>query len=285
MTPYEPTGILVAGRPHTGKTSYLAVLYLAIVNERATGLRLGSFRDDREYLNRISQRLQTCEPADHTEVDEQQELSLSLLVGSTGVPTLLRIPDTSGETWEAALTTRRWPVELDTRVREANAVMIFTHPKVDFDPGVTIVQANAAEAALRHGTDSAPYAGTREPDERAPTQVELVDLLQLLREQRGPRPTRACLVVSAYDLVSPQVRPVDWMRRNCPLFAQYADVNQDWLDVAVYGVSAQGGSFVDGQVRDELTRQDAVERCSVLSSDGTVVGVDDPILWMLQARD
>jgi hypothetical protein len=285
VTGYEPSGVLVAGRPHTGKTSYLAVLYLAIVSERAAGLRLGTFRDDREYLNRISQRLQTCEPPEHTEVDEQQELSLSLLVGSEATPTLLRIPDTSGETWEAALTMRQWPVDLDARVREANAVMIFTHPKVDFDPGTTIVQANAAEAALRDGTEPAAHPSTREPDERAPTQVELVDLLQLLREQRGPRPTRACLVVSAYDLVSPELRPDDWVSLNCPLFAQYADVNQDWLDVAVYGVSAQGGSFRDDQVRDALTRQDAVERSLVLSGDGTPVGVDDPILWMLRARD
>lgn len=287
MTDYVPTDALFAGRPNSGKTSYLALLYLAIESGQAAGLELGTFRDDREYLNRISEQLQRCEAAIHTEVDEQQELSLSLVVGPDRVPRLLRIPDTSGETWDAALTDRRWPVDLDARVREAATVMLFTHPKVDFEAGTTIVEANAADAALRDTTDLSPppvpQAGG--PDIRAPTQVELVDLLQMLREQRGPRPTRACLVVSAYDLISPQIPPGVWVRRNCPLFAQYVDVNRGWLDVAIYGVSAQGGRFDDEEVRDSLTTQDAVDRAFVLADDGSAVSVDDPVLWALPAHD
>lgn len=285
-TGFAPNGVLLAGRPHTGKTTYLALLYLAIVNDRAAALTLGHFRDDREYLNRISRQLQRCEPATHTEVGEQQELSLSLLVGAERAPTLLRIPDTSGERWDIALSERQWPEDLDARVREAAAVMLFTHPKDEFDPGTTIVNANAAEAALRGVNEAPPVAVPGQfSDERAPTQVELVDLLQMMREHRGPRPTRACLVVSAYDLAPPRMAPNEWVRRNCPLFAQYVDVNRGWLDVAIYGVSAQGGPFDEAGTRAQLASRDTIDRALVLAGDGSAVAVVDPVLWALRASD
>lgn len=282
---YAPASILFAGRPQTGKTTFLALLYVAIVDGRAHGLELGSYQDDREYLNRISRHLQQCQPAKHTEVGEQQQLTLSLLVGSDRAPTMLQIPDTSGETWDTALGERQWPADLDQRVTAADAVMIFVHPGPDvFDSGTTIVETNAVLAALREDNDNddPPAPAARFPHEHAPTQVELVDLLQMLREHRGPRPARACIVISAYDLVPADLAPRDWLRSACPLVAQYIDVNRDWLHVDIYGVSAQGGEFDDDDTRAALAEQDTVDRALVRAADGAPARPEDPFLWALQ---
>ena len=76
-----------------------------------------------------------------------------------------------------------------------------------------------------------------------PTQVHIVDVLQLICEERSSRPTRAAILVSAWDLVDG--KPNDWLTRECPLVAQYAAANARWLDLTVWGVSAQGGSVPD----------------------------------------
>ena len=98
--------LLFAGLPYTGKTSFLAIFYLAVANS-AGRLRLGSYKDDREYLNEIAGRLMRCEKAVHTEMKEHRELSLSLELAESAEPVMLRIPDLSGETWEQAVN-ERW---------------------------------------------------------------------------------------------------------------------------------------------------------------------------------
>lgn len=271
--------ILFAGMPSTGKTTYLALLYLAIIEGRAGDLALGTYQDDREYLNRISERLQRCELPVHTEVAEREELALSLVVGPQRVPTLLRIPDTSGETWEAACTERHIPPDLDERARATDAILLFTHPSEDFDAGVSIVDANAADKALLG--ESPPLSGEFAALKRSPTQVELVDLLQILRESRGPRPAMAAIMVSAYDLVASGIAPQDWLSRNLPLLAQYIDVNRDWLKVEVFGVSAQGGAFDDAVTVSGLLEVEPLDRALVLGGDGSAVSAEAPILWAM----
>jgi hypothetical protein len=276
---FEPAAVLLGGLPSSGKTTYLALLYLAIVEGRANGLALGTYADDREYLNEISGQLQRCRPTIHTKVDEQGSLSLSLLVGDTERPILLTIPDISGETWEAALTERQLTNELDQRARAAVAVMIFVHAKLEFDSGTTIVEANAADKSA--GVAPTEDPGIHQLHHRSPTQVELVDLFQILREERGPRPARACIVISAFDLVPKGVSPQDWVSSNLPLLHQYLDVNSSWLKAATFGISAQGGSFADDESIEVLTKQDALDRSSVFASDGAERKVEDPILWAL----
>ncbi|WP_375479135.1 hypothetical protein [uncultured Jatrophihabitans sp.] len=286
MTPFneaQPTGILFSGLPSTGKTTYLALLYLAIVEDRAARLKLGRYSDDREYLNGISARLQRCEPAVRTEVDEQKTLSLSLLVGPEERSTILQIPDTSGELWEAALVERHMPTEIDERARNAEAVVIFVHCKNDFDSGTTIEEAGAADAAA-HGETAPSLTGEDHPPGRSPTQVELVELLQILREDRGPRPARGCLAVSAFDLVPQPMTPDEWVASNLPLLAQYVQVNRDWLEFTTFGVSAQGGRFDRPDLTASLLAQDALDRASLVWADGTVGEIGDPVLWALNIR-
>ena len=290
-----PTELLFAGLPYTGKTSYLALLYLAIVQGRAGPIGLGGFRDDREYVNEISERLMRCEEAIHTVTEEQRELALSLTI--SGDEAFLRIPDLSGETWKDALRERRWQQDVEERVARADGFVLFVHV-TEFDSGPSITAGKQAESVFDDGAAAGTNGGDepRESEGRTglagdvhgerhqPTQVSLVDFLQLLCE-RPQRPARVSIVLSAWDLTGNALSPFEWLSTNCPLTTQYLEANQSWLLAETWGVSAQGGSFKSEEARKALLKEDAVGRAQIVTSGGDRGTVEEPILWALGVAD
>lgn len=279
--------VLFAGLPKTGKTTYLALLYLAISGGRATELALGGYSDDREYANRIAKKLLACEEITHTEVAGQGRLRLSLEVGAEHKPALLQIPDLSGETWEDAVYERTWSPSLDNAARAASGTALFVHV-TGFEAAPSIADAQAAARAL--GEDDASndtgIANTSAVDEgprkrQQPTQVQIVDLLQLLCDERSVRPARTAIVLSAWDLTDQTLTPSEWLATNAPLADQYLKANDSWLRSSVWGVSAQGGSFRDDQKRAALLEQDAIDRARVLNGKGEPCAIETPTLWVI----
>lgn len=284
--------LVMGGAPGTGKTSFLGLLWLAILGDRAPGLKLANYQDDREYLNRIAGRLQSCVPALHTEVDEDRELALSLVYGEAEERVVLRIPDLSGETWRDATIERHWPERVEEEVSGSNGLLLFMHSQ-ELDAGATIGEVNelagllegearAEPLATGGGTSlELPPADSSAAKPKPPTQVALVDALQLICEQRFGRPARVSLVVSAWDLVDHALAPQDFVDQNLPLLAQYLDTNSEWLQSRVFGLSAQGGDFRDDSSRALLAGTDPIDRALVRDAFGVEAGVQDIALWAL----
>jgi hypothetical protein len=307
-------GIVLAGLPATGKTSYLALLFHAIVEDRADGLRLGSFDDDREYVTEISDVLLASNVADHTTIDDERDVTLSLHFD--GVDFLLNIPDLSGETWEHALVDRRWSPALGSAIANATGFMLFVHCR-EINVGLTLVDAGQAAAAIigddddamsdevgdePHDVRAAPDGGATDAaeahDDHQPatdadeddddekhckqlTQVSLIELLQFFSAV-SPRPIRVSLVISAWDLEPRDLQPQEWLSKNAPMLAQFLEVNTDEVDATVWGVSAQGADFSDERVREEYKDKDPIDRARIHAADGTEVGVAAPLRWVLR---
>lgn len=305
-------GVVLAGLPATGKTSYLALLFYAIVDGRADGLNLGRFDDDREYITEISDVLLATSVADHTTLTNEQDVTLSLAYNDMDF--VLNIPDLSGETWEHALVDRRWSLGLNESIANATGFIVFVHCK-DINSGLTIVDAKQAAAIL--GDDDAPIdqtgigvddrrgeaAGTSASqadthDERAPdpddideeedeekhckqlTQVSLIELIQFFIGA-SPAPIRVSLIISAWDLEPKTLEPNRWLSKNMPMLAQFLAVNTEQVEAAVWGVSAQGADFSDDQIREEYKDKDPIDRAQICAADGAAVGVAAPLLWAL----
>lgn len=302
-------GIVLAGLPATGKTSYLALLFHAIVEDRADGLRLGRFDDDREHVTEISDVLLASKVADHTTVDDEQDVTLSLTCD--GVEFVLNIPDLSGETWEHALVDRRWSSALDDDVADATGFMVFVHCK-DINDGLTIVDAHQAEAAIL-GDDTPTDDVEAESDDHQPaeptagdtdssdgeaggeqqvdedeethckqlTQVSLIELIQFFAAT-SPRPVRVSVVISAWDLEPRKLKPQQWLSKNAPMLAQFLEVNTDEVEATVWGVSAQGADLSDDKVREEYKDKDPIDRARIVAADRSEVGVAAPLRWVLR---
>jgi hypothetical protein len=300
-------GVVLAGLAETGKTSYLALLFHAIVEERGDGLSLGRFDDDREHITEISDVLLASNVADHTTLADEQDVALSLTYD--GADFVLHVPDLSGETWEHALVDRRWPRALDDDIADAVGFMVFVHCK-EVNDGLTIVDAEQAAAAIlghddtqgeapaivasedathdEHaaGADDADDDEVGDDDEdekhcKQLTQVSLIELIQFFAAA-NPRPIRVSLVISAWDLEPKRLKPHQWLSKNAPMLAQFLEVNTDEVEAMVWGVSAQGADLSDERVRAEFKDKDPIDRARIHAADGTEVGVAAPLLWVLR---
>src|SRR4051794_20496326 len=104
--------VVLVGTPHTGKTTFLALFYLALTTAKGTRLRLASWVGEREHLNEIGDRLLRCTSAARTPISEQRKLDLPLETPDGDV-VHLEIPDLSGEIWQEALLHRQWSIEIE----------------------------------------------------------------------------------------------------------------------------------------------------------------------------
>lgn len=271
--------LLLAGVPGTGKTSYLALLYYAVLEEENSELRITDFGEDREYLNEILTALQEGRQADHTSVggDNGMDIGVQFTGGAEG---RLRVPDLSGETWQGALEDRVWTASLDQQVRDSTGICLFINVG-DFHGDPTIIDATRVTHAMGFDEDgpTPPTSGNSRPI-LSSSQVQAVDLLQLLTRNRTRQSRRVSVVLSAFDRAA-GVTPIRWMKESAPLLHQYLQVNDALIESRVFGVSAQGGRFDLENDREALVEQAVLERAFIQREQGDKAAFDEPITWLL----
>ena len=274
--------LLVVGLPGAGKTTFLAALWhLVVSGDVSTRLRLVRLRGNWEHVNRLTTDWLSCRPVERTPVASETIVSMEL-AGADGVSTDVFFPDMSGELfnlqWKGRKCSRRY-YEL---ARAAAGVLLFVHAGPLTDP-VGVDDGTPAVGGLDDG------GGPADPDEpglprwdpdAAPTQVKLVELLQVLA--RAPferRRRRVALLVSAWDLVAERgVTPAAWVAARLPLLDQYLRSNPERYAVAVYGVSAQGGDL-DRDADRLLGERRPGRRVVVVGEDAPLHDLTVPVAW------
>ncbi|MBN4097047.1 hypothetical protein [Methylobacterium sp. OT2] len=164
------------------------------------------------------------------------------------------------------------------------------------DSGAEEVKASGAvdvsgnEAPQSQGRAGATPAG--KPSEfrpaLTPRQVQIVDLLEAFSDAPLKlRPKRIAVVISAWDLVGPDVTPDGWLMDKMPLVDQYLRSRSDEFETRIYGVSAQGGRLPQQGQSDEGSDRQALLAMQVPSSRIRVVGhgaedhdLTHPIAWL-----
>ena len=137
-----------------------------------------------------------------------------------------------------------------------------------------------------------PGGQTKAWDPRlSPTQVQLVDLLQLFRMPPldvGPR--RLAIVLSAWDTVRDEgLTPIDFLRSRLPLLNQYLRRGADDWTWRIYGLSAQGGTYdklEDSAERvpeaEELRKLDRPsKRIQLVGPVAETHDLTEPLAWLM----
>jgi hypothetical protein len=272
MSDSDPTEVVLAGLPASGKTQYIAGLWLAVDGQSECRLHLANYKGDRRYLVEIGGRLAKCEDPPHTEVGESRTFDLPLQLDDDDKERRLRliVPDLSGETWEHALEEAEWTVELDERISQASGLVVFVHSQASSGP--TLGPLAASLPGDETSRDIHPFRVSG-----IAADSQLVQLIQLLRARRAN--PRIALVVSAWDLVEDDtLSPQAWLGENCKLLAQFVESRDD-IHVNVWGISAQGGRFDDPEQAKRLLEADAVGRINVRDAENEIGAIEDPLLW------
>lgn len=280
----NPANLLFIGLPGSGKTTFLAALWHVLSDRSsATTLKLTKLSGDRTYLNQITKEWRECSQVPRTNLQSEQIVVLHLDGDGFGSFDL-SIPDLAGEAFKQQLTDRRISCHHDAFVQAATGVMLFLHP--DVQKGTQLTVARQLEETLPGGQKGATSAASTGQNawspELIPHQAKLVELLQFLLE-RTQRKLRVAVVVSAWDLVeSLGMPPNAFISRELPLLQQFLEANDDLLEHAVFGVSAQGGDItVESEKQSLLELDDALKRIKVRQDHDTGQDITRPIAWLL----
>jgi len=252
----DPVDVALLGLPGAGKTTYLAALYSSLDDPPPGAPCLVRQPATRAYLEHIRDAWLAGQKVDHTAVGTGELIELDIELA--GEQVTLRIPDVSGESFTEALASRAVDAALADVVRASSGVLLFTHPR-HLRPRVPIT--SAIEAGLID-QDAAPGDPTDFDPKLAPTETQLVDLLQWAARLGTARPLRTSVVLSAWD-EQPAAKPGTWLRQ-MPLLKRYLDNSAD-VGAQVFGVSAQGGEY--GGDDDPVTKPPP-ERPYALTEDG-----------------
>lgn len=281
---------LLVGLPSTGKTTFLAALWNVVESEEVPGsLQLERLEGDMEYLNSIREQWLTYAEVRRTPTGSTELVSMRLKDPVNGAAADLYLPDLAGETFREQWIQRRWDAEFADTAEGAEGILLFVHPHEVREP--TTIREVAALQGLQALRDDEAGADEEIPwqPEHAPTQVQLVDLLQFLAQSlAAQRAVRLAVVISAWDIVLKQpgrVTPDQWIERRLPLLAQFLAANPEVFEHRVYGISAQGGDLREKGDRSALIEKEVPsKRIVVQHGDAMSHDLTAPIRWIMEGE-
>jgi hypothetical protein len=302
--------LLVVGLPESGKTTFLAALWHVAEREEVPGaLCLDRLSDEIRHLNAIKDDWHLCQTAVRSILRTEHFPSLWLKDRASATVGEVVFPDLEGEIFRDQWKNRQWPSDYEDLVQKADRILLFIHPRV-IEPVTVAEMQRLVEAALVDENDDASGPGSSpaaadglqlddDDDQReggaavpwdaelAPTQVQLVDVLQFLEPYiRSKKPVRLAVIISAWDRVAindTHPTPRDWIRRKLPYLDQYLRSHLELFTVREYGVSAQGGDFNTDTERLRSTVP-ASNRIMVEGPDCAPHDITEPVRWALGWR-
>jgi len=297
--------LLAIGLPEAGKTTFLAALWHVSEREEVPGsLRLEKISDNAKHLNSIKDDWLSFTKVVRT-VPGQEQYATLWLRDEAGTIGEVVFPDLSGESFQGAWKERHWTNEYDQLVASAEALLLFVHPDTLKEPYTIAEMQKIAEAAFpepaveapmreaaldEDDVDKEPPKTTEEWDpEKAPTQVQLVELLQFVDQRnKAKRPLRVAVIVSAWDLEKNdypgETGARTWLETRTSYLDQYLKSNFEQFTVRVYGVSAQGGDLkADRELL--MNFEKAADRILIEGPDCRPHDISEPVRWCLGLRD
>lgn len=285
----DSRNLLFIGLPLSGKTTYLAALWHVLEDQSsATTLRLTQLSGDRTYLNLIVEAWRACTPVPRTTLQTDDTTVALHLAGDGFGKFTLSVPDLGGEAFDQQIEHRKVSAAHAALYRQANGVLLFVHP--DVEKGAQISDQDQITASIGGATEGAGavsgHVAVPVPVpwkvEMLPTQVKLVELLQFLLDVADQR-LRVAVIVSAWDLVADVGQtPREYFSGRTPLVRQFLDANDDVVDHAVFGISAQGGAIPADKSR--LLEVDSLQRIKVCHDNENDHDITKPLAWLLAGK-
>ena len=291
------SSIILIGGPDTGKTNFIARLWIAL-QTGSGALTASGIPDEIKYVEDAVGHLYKGNFAPRTDRNlETGQGSITIPLGLEESPeeeiAELVIPDIYGEIWKKAVETTELAPEWMAQLEGAVGALLFVRVLSDLNEN-PLDWVNAAKLMghpelMEHQEDNAQSG-------KIPTQVMLCEFLRFLElklpDRTDGRKPRIAVIITAWDFLdkdSSDAGPRAYLEKQYPLFAgRLTDL--DRFDVAIFAISIVGGDLqADEEFREELLNSDFESVGFVLFDHyGTVREVTDftlPVAWVIRTRD
>jgi hypothetical protein len=246
--------VILIGEPESGKSNYLAKLWMAL-RSGACAIEQVGIPEDINYVEEAVAHLHQAKFAPRTNPGlDHGELRITVKERGGSDSADLVVPDISGEVWRDAVSTLEAPEYVMSLLEQSHAALLFL--RIQSPLNVDPLDWVTAAPLMSGQTDGA----TR----KVPTQVSLCELLRFAEEKllrtKGELP-RIAVVVAAWDRldrISKAAGPLEYLKKNFPLFAGKIGSTRR-VEIGVFGLSIFGGdpeadndfrgSVLDGDVR------------------------------------
>jgi hypothetical protein len=281
--------VVIIGLPESGKTTFLGALWhLVTARDIETVLRFHNLRSgDVTHLNEIAARWRDARVQERTFLRGNKLVSMNLL-DRANMPVRVTFPDVAGEAYRRMWEERACDPDV-AEILHTGGVLFFIHADTIRPPQWVV---DETELSKKLGLSVA--AGQEVPwhPRLAPTQVQAIGVLQLLREPPldiGPR--RLAIMLSAWDKVADEgLEPEAYLKAKLPMLGQYLKRAADGWDWRVYGISAQGGEYDStkegvppSQEAEALRNLDqASKRIRLISGTSETHDVTEPLSWLME---
>lgn len=283
--------IVICGFPESGKTTYLAALWhLVTARTDAITLRFQSLNSgDNSHLNTIARRWVDGLTQMHTEISNNQLVSMNL-VDDAERPLRLTFPDLSGESYRQMFEERECEPSVAEILSNGKGMLFFVHADRIRQPQLVTTMMAQSQAL---GTPIPPNQYVSWSPRLAPTGIQIVELLQLLRlKPLNVSFRRMAIVLSAWDKVADEGRtPKEFLAERLPLLDQYLESAADEWEWRVYGVSAQGADYEKENETLNAAQTARLEQIRSLDEPATRIKVvfketeshdlTEPISWLM----
>lgn len=277
--------IVIAGLPGAGKSTFLAAFW-HVVNDKTSSakLRLAKYKGELGYINKLHDKWVRLEKdLGRTLPVDETWLEMELEIVDTDRIISFAVPDISGESFKRQWRDRVCNKKLSDEFAKTRGLLFFVHAD-NFEPPISLIDANR-EAPIGDTSDGGKETkGERWHPMISPTEVQLVDLLQIFsKPPLFAAKRRIAVILSAWDKVPDNISPREWIRDKLPLLSQYLENNQELAEFQVFGVSAQGGDYETESERLELAEQDSPSnRIIVVRESGVECNdITLPVAWAI----
>lgn len=277
--------IILVGGPDSGKSNYLARLWLAFKSKRFD-LISSTTPGDVRYIESIAEHLLRGEFVPRTEPEEKnRDFHVSVTTKDGSLNANIIVPDILGEIWDKAVSTLEIPEKWLTTLRKSSSAVLFV--RVQSKNNVEPLNWVTSQALLK--------AGLGENNEKAiPTQIVLMELLRFIDEnisRKVFKKPRVAVVVTAWDKLHKEDAsggPLTYLEMEFPMFAgKLSDIKT--LDINVFGSSILGGDFKSPEFSETFFDRNIHERGYIVfhgaagQTDSTT-DVTTPINWLLSQK-
>ena len=296
----ETSKKILLGLHASGKTTFMAALWDLLSHDYSTTDLFNLINIhliDTEYLNEIHEYWSEFKEVLHTPYDNRQHIDLYIQSINSQRQHTLKFLDVSGDIFRTCWAERHWDKSFDKYVQNADGVILFINPINQMYPNsineVYEVYHDIFLGPQGYSFDidaffedmSIPWDVKPWDADDAPSQVKLIDLLQIVLQKCHPR-CRFTIIVSAWDTIQfNNISPELWVGRRLPLLMQYLISNFSYgKNFNVFGLSAQGAPYntepEEERAKQKLKNLDSIKRIIVSKAKNKPGTMFDILKWI-----